>query len=86
MSKSSYEKIDKSPGVSFSAHRLVFERFEYLVPGSPNLQITQNQYVSTAKGSHEKSKALQVQMVELPQAPQKVYFSAPPPCTCAEPR
>ena len=52
MSKSSYEFFDKPPEVSFAAHRPVFERFKYLVTGPPNLQITQNQHVSTAKGYH----------------------------------
>jgi hypothetical protein len=40
LSKSSYEKFDKSPGGYFSSHRPVFERFEYLITGPPNLQIT----------------------------------------------
>ena len=52
MSKSLYEKFNKPPGVSFSAHRPVFERFEHVVTGSPNLQITQNQCVSITKWSH----------------------------------
>ena len=49
-----YDIFDKPPGVSFSAHKPVFERFEYLVTGPPDLQITQNQHdiVSTARGYH----------------------------------
>ena len=59
MSKSSYEKFDKPPERYFSSHKPVFERFEHLITGLPNLQFTRKQCVGESRGPMSKSKALE---------------------------
>ena len=82
MSESSYEKFDKSPERCFSSHMPVFERFEYLITGPLNLQITRNQYVGESKGYHGQVQSAwnrtQQQIIELSRAPQKRCFLSPP--------
>ena len=54
----------------------------YILTGQPNLQITQNHYVSTIKGYRGQVQSAwnrtQQWIIELPRAPQKVYFLSPP--------
>ena len=57
MSKSSYEKFDKSPGGYFSSHRPVC--FEYLITGPPNLKSLKTNMWVQPKGTMGKCNALE---------------------------